>query len=103
MATELFDIIISLVIGIVFGVIMFYAYMHAKQNKHGPDSRDIVGKIYEYDGICYMLEPVVTICPSSISMCTNKNLDHDVTSQKSNIYTNDTDTLDSSMYYVDHQ
>jgi hypothetical protein len=75
MATELFNIIISLVIGIAFGVIMFYAYIHAKQNKHGPDSKDIVGRIYKHNGICYMLEPVVTICPSSISMCSDENLD----------------------------
>jgi hypothetical protein len=68
MATELFDIIISFVIGIAFGAIMYYIYIHAKQNKHGPNSRDIVGKIYEHNGVCYMLEPVVTICPSNISM-----------------------------------
>lgn len=68
MATELLNIILSLVIGIAFGIIIFYIYIYVCQNKHGPNSKDIIRNIYRYNDRCYKLEPVITICPSSISM-----------------------------------
>jgi len=68
MVTELPDITLSLVIGIAFGLIIFYICAYLKQNKHGPNSRDIVKNIYKHNGMCYKFEPVITICPSSISM-----------------------------------
>ena len=30
---------------------------------HGPNSKDIVGNIFEFDGKCYKFTPVVCPCP----------------------------------------
>lgn len=62
------EIIISLLTGIVIGYVIFLLYSRKKYNIHGPNSKDIIGKIYKKDGKCYKFTPVISICPISISM-----------------------------------
>jgi hypothetical protein len=58
--------IISFIIGFIIG---FIIYKNLKKCKyHGPNSKDIIGKIYKKNGKCYKFIPVVSICPISISM-----------------------------------
>lgn len=66
------SIILSLLVGAVLGILLFKLTLGGHV-KHGPNSKDIVGKIYRKDGRCYEFKPVVTICPSSISMNGDKH------------------------------
>lgn len=52
------NIILSLCIGIVIGYIIFKCCVRPTKIK-GPDSKDIINKIYEIDGKHYELKPVV--------------------------------------------
>jgi hypothetical protein len=67
MSDELLNILFSIFIGIIVGYILFILNPN-KYVLHGPNSKDIISKIYKIDNKCYKLEPIVTICPSSISM-----------------------------------
>ena len=61
-------IIISLAIGIFLGFIAFILYSHVMCNIHGPNSKDIIDRIYKKNGKCYKFKPVISFCPISISM-----------------------------------
>ena len=56
-----FDPLISILFGMLLGIIIYRFYLFPPIIK-GPNSRDIVDKIYEYDGKYYELEPVVCGC-----------------------------------------
>jgi hypothetical protein len=55
------DIIISILIGFIFGIILYRFYVAAPIVR-GPNSRDIVDKIFQVDNKYYELEPVVCGC-----------------------------------------
>jgi len=59
--TSLFDIIISIIAGIILGIILYKGYIRPPLIK-GPNSRDIVGKIFQVGDKYYELEPVVCGC-----------------------------------------
>ena len=67
------EIVISLVIGVIIGII-FFRLMPRNNQVHGPNSKDIIGKIYKdpKNGKYYKFEPVVYVCPISISMNSNQ-------------------------------
>lgn len=52
------DIILSLCVGILIGYVVYKCYIRPTKVK-GPDSRDIIDKIYEIDGKFYELNPKV--------------------------------------------
>ena len=58
--------IISFIIGFIIGFIIYTNFKKCKY--HGPNSKDIIGKIYKVNGKCYKFIPVVSICPISVSM-----------------------------------
>ena len=58
MEYDLFSVIFSIVFGVVLGVIL-YGTFKPPVILHGPDSRDVVGKIYYYDNKKYILEPKI--------------------------------------------
>ena len=61
------NIILSIFFGIILGTVLFFINPY-KYHLHGPNSKDIISKVYRVGDKCYKLEPVVTICPSYISM-----------------------------------
>ena len=67
MDISIINIILSIFLGIIFGTVLFFVNPY-KYKLHGPNSKDIISKIYKVGDKCYKLEPVVTICPSYISM-----------------------------------
>lgn len=52
------DILISVVFGVVIGFILYRSCIKPTIVK-GPNSRDIIDKVYVVDGKKYILEPVV--------------------------------------------
>jgi hypothetical protein len=54
-------IILNIIIGILIGLSLFFVFR--KPIIKGPNSKDIVGKIYELNGKKYELTPHVCICP----------------------------------------
>lgn len=66
------DVIFTLVIGAIIGVIIF-CFLPSFSTLHGPNSKDIKKNIYKHKGKYYRLKPVITICPSYISM-SDKNV-----------------------------
>lgn len=52
------DIVINVLIGIVLGYILYKGYL-CPTTFHGPNSRDIMDKVYNVNGKLYTLEPVV--------------------------------------------
>ena len=67
MANQNNDVILSLILGIILGLFLF-KILPFNYRVHGPNSKDIVNKIYKIDNVCYRLDPVITICPGNISM-----------------------------------
>lgn len=64
MLSVLLSIILGLTIGLIVGYLIFKKVMYK-----GPDSKDIIGKIFTDDsGYKYQWEPQVCICPISLSM-----------------------------------
>jgi len=55
------DTMISIILGILCGIIIYRFYLCSPIIK-GPNSRDIVDKIFEVDGKYYELEPVICGC-----------------------------------------
>ena len=53
--------IISIVIGFIVGCILFYLFMY-NEIYRGPNSKDVVNKIYYVDGKMYKLKPVIYLC-----------------------------------------
>ncbi len=56
------DIIISLLLGVVIGLIFGYMVFKKKLYK-GPNSKDIIKEVHEDAKGKYIWEPVITICP----------------------------------------
>ena len=61
MADITIDIILSIFTGLVLGIILYRCYI-CPVIIRGPNSRDIIDKIFEVDGKYYELEPVVCGC-----------------------------------------
>lgn len=61
------DSIVSIIIGMIFGYVFFNLFINTTINK-GPDSKDIINKIYEYNNKKYRLKPIICVCPISMSM-----------------------------------
>lgn len=55
------DTILNLFIGIFIGCVIYKCFIRPTKIK-GPDSKDIINKIYEIDGKYYELNPVVCGC-----------------------------------------
>lgn len=55
------SIFISLILGILFAIIVYKFYLKPTIIR-GPNSRDIVDKIFEHNGEYYKLVPVVCGC-----------------------------------------
>lgn len=55
------DIIISMLFGLICAIIIYRFYI-CPPIVRGPNSRDIIDKIFEIDGKFYELEPVVCGC-----------------------------------------
>jgi len=55
------ELLISVILGIILGVILYKFYLK-KPIIRGPNSRDIVDKIFELNGKYYELEPHVCGC-----------------------------------------
>ena len=60
------DILFSIILGFIFGYILFNIFF--KNEYHGPNSKDMLNKIHKSGNNCYIFEPLITICPSNISM-----------------------------------
>lgn len=58
------EIIVSLIFGIVLGVLLYSLY-RPPVVVHGPNSRDIVDKIFSYAGKKYRLDPKICSCPAN--------------------------------------
>jgi len=55
------DMTINLIVGIVLGIILYRGYIRPPIYK-GPNSRDIIDKIFVVDGKYYELEPSICGC-----------------------------------------
>ena len=55
------DIIINIIIGFIIGIILYIGYICPPIVK-GPNSKNIIDKIFEYNGKFYELEPKVCGC-----------------------------------------
>lgn len=55
------DILLSIIVGLVLGIILYRGYI-CPPIVRGPNSRDIIDKIFEVDGKYYELEPKVCGC-----------------------------------------
>ena len=58
---NIIDIILSIFVGLVLGIILYRGYI-CPPIVRGPNSRDIIDKIFEVDGKYYELEPKVCGC-----------------------------------------
>jgi hypothetical protein len=54
--------LLSIIFGIVVGVLLYSIYKPPVL-LHGPNSRDIVDKIFSYKGKTFRLDPKVCACP----------------------------------------
>ena len=61
MNNDKMDIFISLLVGVILGIVLYRGYICSPIIK-GPNSRDIIDKIFEVDGKFYELEPQVCGC-----------------------------------------
>ncbi len=58
---NIINIILSIFVGIVLGIILYKGYI-CPPIVRGPNSRDIIDKIFEVDGKYYELEPRICGC-----------------------------------------
>lgn len=58
---NIIDIILSIIVGLVLGIILYRGYI-CPPIIRGPNSRDIIDKIFEVNGKYYELEPKVCGC-----------------------------------------
>ncbi len=65
------DIVISILLGIALGFIVYNMYINPPIIK-GPNSRDIIDKIFDVDGKYYEFIPVVCGCISNNIKKNNK-------------------------------
>ena len=52
------DILISIIFGIVIGVLLYGIY-NPPLSVHGPNSKDIVNRIFKYGGKKYRFDPII--------------------------------------------
>ena len=64
---NIIDNFISIIVGILIGGIIAYFYF-SNITYVGPNSKDIIDRIYKKNGKCYKFKPVISFCPISISM-----------------------------------
>lgn len=58
------DIMFNIFLGIIAAFLLsFYIYHTYYYITKGPNSRDIVNKIYKHNGKCYKFVPEIYICP----------------------------------------
>lgn len=55
------DILINIIVGFILGYILYRGYLFPPKIK-GPNSRDVIDKVYNVNGKKYILEPVVCGC-----------------------------------------
>jgi len=55
------DTTYSIIIGIILGVIIFF--ICRPKHYRGPNSADIKNKIFTLNNKCFMLKPLVHVCP----------------------------------------
>jgi uncharacterized protein YneF (UPF0154 family) len=58
------DVLINIIIGIILGYFL-YRFLIYRRIYKGPDSRDIINQIYEWNGKKVKLVPKVCACPIS--------------------------------------
>lgn len=58
------EIIISIILGIVLGVLLYSIYK-PPVIIHGPNSRDIVDRIFTYGGKKFKLDPKICACSAN--------------------------------------
>lgn len=56
-----YDMLTSIVLGILCGIMIYRFYLCASITR-GPNSRDIVDKVYKVDGKYYELIPIICGC-----------------------------------------
>jgi hypothetical protein len=61
MEHDKWTIIINIIVGLVLGYILYRGYLYPSIIK-GPNSKDIIDKIYQYNGKKYTLKPIVCGC-----------------------------------------
>jgi hypothetical protein len=61
------ELIMSIVFGMVLGVLLYSIYQ-PPVIIHGPNSRNIVGKIFSYAGKKYRLDPKIYSCPDHLQL-----------------------------------
>lgn len=66
-----FDVFISIAVGIILGIILYRFYI-CPPIMRGPNSRDIIDKVFEVNGKYYELEPVVCGCIKNKTLITNE-------------------------------
>ena len=66
--TQNMDRLISSIIGIILGACFAIFINYNNYLYKGPNSNIIKKQLYEQNGKCYKLEPVVHICPINKSM-----------------------------------
>jgi hypothetical protein len=57
------NLIYSISLGFIIGIIIFYYYYNHRIKYHGPNSGIIKKKIYKDNDNCYMLKPKIHVCP----------------------------------------
>ena len=68
MDNNLISCFVGILVGAMVGIILFYIYDKSRIIYHGPNSKNIIIKIYKKNGKCYRLIPSIVICPSYLSM-----------------------------------
>lgn len=64
MLNIMLNIIFSLIVGWIIGwLIGSVVFKNNKQTHHGPNSKNIVGHVFEFNGKYYKFNPVVCPCP----------------------------------------
>lgn len=61
---NIYDVSFSVILGILLAIVIYRFYLCAPIIK-GPNSRDIVNKVFKIDGKYYELEPIVCGCLKS--------------------------------------
>lgn len=58
------DILFSILLGIIMSfLLLIYVYNTYYIKIKGPNSKNIVNKVYKYNGRCYRFVPEIYICP----------------------------------------
>jgi hypothetical protein len=56
------DSILSIILGLIFGILTMLLYRWRTTKLHGPDSNIVRKTIYKADDKCYQFEPYVVQC-----------------------------------------